>query len=80
MNLAYEKLRTAYLGTGAKDPKGNLICVGNAGAGKSTFLNKMLKMQFETSNKSATKLFHDSVDVIFSNDDLIPTLFNVWDF
>ena len=77
---AYDKLRSPYGGFDSTSPKGNLICVGNSRAGKSYFLNEMLKMQFELSNKTSLGLFHNSVEVTFATPEVIPTKFNVFDF
>lgn len=57
----------------------SLICIGNAGVGKSKFINSVFGVQFEVMQENSAMLFHDSVDAIFTSDDM-PFGFNIMDF
>ena len=56
-----------------------LICVGQRLINKSSLLNTLFNVKFETLAKEAPGLFHDSVDIIFASKEF-PTGFNVIDF
>lgn len=62
-----------------KNPSPNLICIGSPCSGKSSFLNDMLKAEFEVIEEKSIGLFHDSVDALFTSKDM-PIGFNVFDF
>ena len=57
----------------------SLICIGNPGAGKSKFINSVFGVQFEVMQDDSAMLFHDSVDAIFTSEDM-PFGFNIMDF
>ena len=57
----------------------SLICIGSASCGKSRFVNDVFGVQFETMQPDSALLFHDSVDAIFTSDDM-PFGFNILDF
>ena len=59
--------------------KSNLLCIGDPNAGKSARLNGIFKVGFETIDKAAAGLWHDSVDVLFHSEEL-PMEFNLFDF
>ena len=56
-----------------------MICIGDASSGKSKLLNDMLGLEFEVVNEHSAFIFHDSVDAIFTSND-IPIGYNVYDF
>ena len=60
-------------------PVPTLFCIGSPSCGKSSLLNKIFQVQFEVMEQDSVGLFHDSVDALFSSDDL-PIGFNVFDF
>ena len=68
----YDKLKS-------ETPTNNLLCIGSPSAGKSDRLNNMFAVGFEKRDPRACGLWHDSVDVVFSSND-VPLGFNVFDF
>ena len=62
-----------------RDPLGNLLCIGSPGAGKSYLLNEIFRTGFDIHDPDALGLYHDSVDVTFRSDDLVPLKFNLFD-
>ena len=72
-------IRHLYNKLKSETPTNNLLCIGSPSAGKSDRLNDMFSVSFEKRDPRACGLWHDSVDVIFSSND-IPLGFNVYDF
>ena len=60
-------------------PTNNLLCIGDPKAGKSSRLNEIFNIGFETIDNAAVGLWHDSIDVLFHCDEL-PMEFNLFDF
>ena len=62
-----------------KTTQPTLICVGQRLINKSSLLNSLFNVNFETLATGAPVIFHDSVDVIFASREFA-TGFNVIDF
>ena len=63
----------------SQEDKCNLLCIGTERAGKSTLINEIFNLNFETIRPGTAGLFHDSVDVTFAAKDF-NIGFNIFDF
>ena len=63
----------------SQEDKCNLLCIGTERAGKSTLINEIFNLNFETISPGTAGLFHDSVDVTFAAKDF-NIGFNIFDF
>ena len=69
MDIAYTKF---------KKTQPSLFCFGSPQAQKSVMINDIFGLEFEVLQDGSAGLFHDSVDAIFTSND-IPMGFNVFD-
>ena len=70
MDVAFPKFKVAAP---------TLICIGNPSSGKSQLINDIFGVEFEVTEEGSAGLFHDSVDALFSCNEM-PFGFNIFDF